>query len=142
MLPLPQQNWKHALGNQLIAEQRNYNTEQQAQYAADHIPHLNPEQQSAFNKIIEAVENKTGQTFFCMDQEEQARSMSTIPSAIFCVIKEKLFCVLVYLELLHCFLLVAALHTPASKFLSIFMNRQCVESRKILNWLISSGPQI
>ena len=69
MLPLPQ-NWEYALGNQLIAEQHNYNTEQQVQYAADRIPHLNPEQQSAFNKIIEAVENKTGKPFFCMDQEE------------------------------------------------------------------------
>ena len=64
MLPLPQQNWEHAIGNRLIAEQHNYNAEQQAQYAADRIPHLNPEQQSAFDKIIEAVENKTGQNFF------------------------------------------------------------------------------
>ncbi len=64
MLPLPQQNWEHAIGNRLIAEQRNYNQEEQAQYAADHIPRLNPEQQSAFNRIVEAVNNKTGQTFF------------------------------------------------------------------------------
>jgi len=67
MLPLPQQNWEYAIGNRLIAKQCNYNTEQQAQYAADHIPYLNLEQPSAFNKIIEAIENKTGQTFFCMD---------------------------------------------------------------------------
>ena len=64
MLPLPQQNWEHAIGNRLIAEQHNYNLEQQAQYAADHIPCLNPDQQSAFDKIVDAVENKTGQTFF------------------------------------------------------------------------------
>src|SRR6266542_2883806 len=64
MLPLPQQNCEHAIGNRLNAEQHNYNAEQQAQYAADRIPHLNPEQQSAFDKIIEAVENKTGQNFF------------------------------------------------------------------------------
>ena len=62
MLPLPQQNWEHAMGNRLIAEQRNYNQEEQMQYAEDGIPHLNPEQQSAFDKIVEAV--KTGQTFF------------------------------------------------------------------------------
>src|SRR4029077_3853350 len=33
MLPLPQQNWEHAIGNRLIAEQRSYNREQQAQYS-------------------------------------------------------------------------------------------------------------
>jgi hypothetical protein len=35
MLPLPQQNWEHAIGNWLIAEQCNYNQEEQAQYAED-----------------------------------------------------------------------------------------------------------
>lgn len=64
MLPLPQQNWEHAMGNWLIAEQCNYNQEEQMQYAEDCIPNLNPEQWSAFNKIVEAVENKTGQTYF------------------------------------------------------------------------------
>ena len=44
MLPLPQQDWEHTMGNQLIAEQRNYNQKQQAQYAEDHIPRLNPKQ--------------------------------------------------------------------------------------------------
>ncbi len=64
MLPLPQQDWENAISNQLIAEQRNYDQEQQAQYAEDCIPRLNPEQCSAFDRIFEAVENKTGQTFF------------------------------------------------------------------------------
>jgi hypothetical protein len=64
MLPLPQQDWENAMGNRLIAEQRNYDQEQQAQYAEDRIPCLNPEQRSAFDRIFEAVENKTGQTFF------------------------------------------------------------------------------
>jgi hypothetical protein len=64
MLPLPQQNWDDAMGNRLIAEQRDYNQEEQAQHAEDRIPRLNQEQQSAFDKIVEAVENKTGQTFF------------------------------------------------------------------------------
>jgi hypothetical protein len=44
MLPLPQQDWQHAIGNRLIAEQRNYNREQEAQYAEDRIPRLNLEQ--------------------------------------------------------------------------------------------------
>src|SRR6266545_5854715 len=64
MLPLPQQNWEHAIGNRLISEQRNYDQEQQAQYAQDRIPRLNPEQRSAFDRIVEAIENKTGQIFF------------------------------------------------------------------------------
>src|SRR6266705_4244413 len=86
-------------------------------------------------KLLRLLRTKMDKTFFCMNQEGQARPMSTILSAIFCMVKEKLFYVLLHLELLHCFLLVAALHTPASKFLSIFTNHQCVESRKILNWL-------
>ncbi len=64
MLPLPQQNWEHVMGNWLIAEQRNYNQEEQVRLAEDRIPLLNPEQRSAFDKIVEAIENKTGQTFF------------------------------------------------------------------------------
>ena len=52
------------MGNRLIAEQRNYNQEEQVRLAEDRIPLLNPEQRSAFDKIVEAIENKTGQTFF------------------------------------------------------------------------------
>jgi len=128
MLPLPQQNWEHALGNQLIAEQCNYNTEQQAQYAADCFYTSIQNSNQPSTKLLRLLRTKLDKPFFCMDQEKQARPMSTILSAIFCVVKEKLFCVLLYLELLHCFLLVVTLHTPALKFLSIFMNRQCVES--------------
>ena len=54
MLPLPQQNWEHTMENQLIAEQHNYNQGEQVRLAEDHIPLLNPEQRSAFDKIVEA----------------------------------------------------------------------------------------
>ncbi len=80
--------------------------------------------------------------FFYMGQEELARPMSTTLFAISCMVKGLLFFVLLHLELLHCFLLVAELHTPASKYPLIFMSRHCVESRKTLNWLLLSRPLI
>jgi hypothetical protein len=64
MLPIPQQNWEDAIGNRLIAEQRNYDQAQQTQLAEDRIPHLNADQRSAFDTILHAVQNKTGQIFF------------------------------------------------------------------------------
>ena len=64
MLPVPQQNWEDVMGNRLIAEQRNYDQEQQQQFATDRIPRLNADQRTSFDTILHAVENKTGNIFF------------------------------------------------------------------------------
>jgi len=53
---MPQQNWALEVGNCLIAEQ--------TCLANEHIPKLNEEQQKAFDEIVEAVNNKSGQIFF------------------------------------------------------------------------------
>jgi hypothetical protein len=71
-----------------------------------------------------------------MGQEVQARPMSITLCATFCAAKERLFSVSLHLELLHYFLSVAELHTPASKSQSTSMNHHYVESRKIPSWLI------
>ncbi|KAF9487372.1 hypothetical protein BDN71DRAFT_1356364, partial [Pleurotus eryngii] len=63
-MPHPQHDWAAALGNRLIAEQRNYDPLEQQQLGDEHIPHLNPDQLSAFNEICQAVNTKSGQTFF------------------------------------------------------------------------------
>ncbi|KAF8883329.1 hypothetical protein CPB84DRAFT_1628618, partial [Gymnopilus junonius] len=44
MMPQPQQDWHAVLGNRLIRDQRDYNLEEQAQIANEHLPNLNAEQ--------------------------------------------------------------------------------------------------
>jgi hypothetical protein len=50
--------------NPLIAEQKDYDPEEQANLAEQHIANLNPDQHSAFDKITSAVTNTTGEIFF------------------------------------------------------------------------------
>src|SRR5258708_19502753 len=50
--------------NSLIAEQRDYDPVEQAQLAEQHIHNLNPDQDSAFNKIMAAITSSTGEIFF------------------------------------------------------------------------------
>jgi len=50
--------------NPLIAEQRDYDPQELAALAEQHIATLNPDQRSAFDKITSAVTNKTGEIFF------------------------------------------------------------------------------
>jgi hypothetical protein len=63
MLPYPVGNWAELIGNPLIREQR-YNVDEQAALAAENIPKLNQEQHSAFDEIVKAVDEQSGQTFF------------------------------------------------------------------------------
>ena len=62
-MPLPQNDWAAAVGNRLIAEQRSYNIDEQAQLATQRIPTLNQAQRSSFDAIVSAVETQSGQTF-------------------------------------------------------------------------------
>ena len=57
-------NWLALLGNPLLWEQRSYDVEEQQQLAEDRIPTLNPEQQAAFDAIVDSVNSNTGQSFF------------------------------------------------------------------------------
>jgi hypothetical protein len=50
--------------NPLIAEQRDYEPQEQADLAEQHIANLNPDQHSAFDKITSAITNSTGEIFF------------------------------------------------------------------------------
>jgi hypothetical protein len=59
-------NWRDILHNPnpLIAEQRQYNQQEQADRAAECLASLNPNQCSAFDRIISAITEITGETFF------------------------------------------------------------------------------
>ena len=57
-------DWARRAGNPLLREQLDYDTQEQANYAQEHITRLNPGQQTAFERITSAVLNKTGETFF------------------------------------------------------------------------------
>ena len=65
-MPQVVQNWGTLLQNlnPLIAEQRDYNPQEQANLAEQQIANLNPDQHSAFNKITSAITNRTGEIFF------------------------------------------------------------------------------
>src|SRR5271163_942319 len=63
-MPLPQFDWNLAVGNRLVADQRSYDLDEQAQLATQRIPTLNVGQRAAFDAIVTAVENKSGKTFF------------------------------------------------------------------------------
>jgi hypothetical protein len=57
-------DWGVIVGNHLIQEQRQYDPEEQAVFAAECMAKLNPDQQAAFEKITSAIINNTGQLFF------------------------------------------------------------------------------
>ena len=63
-MPLPQMDWQHLVGNRLIAEQRDYDVEEEQRVADQHIPMLNQEQKHAFDQIMDAVTSQSGQCFF------------------------------------------------------------------------------
>jgi PIF1-like helicase len=63
-MPLPQLNWTEVVGNRLIAEQHFYDNDEQTGLADQCIPTFNNGQHAAFDAIVNAVETKSGQTFF------------------------------------------------------------------------------
>ena len=63
-MPLPQHNWQAVVGNRLIVEQLSYDNEEKTGLANQRIPTLNNGQCAAFDAIVNAVETKSGQTFF------------------------------------------------------------------------------
>ncbi|GLB44068.1 putative helitron helicase-like domain at N-terminus [Lyophyllum shimeji] len=63
-MPQVTQNWNERIANHLIAEQHNYDREEQAQLAAENEARLNPEQRATFDQFRQAIADKTGQIFF------------------------------------------------------------------------------
>jgi primosomal protein N' len=66
-MPLSQIDWREAVGNRLIAEQRDYDAQEQQRQADECIPMLNADQCKAFDKIMEAVDTKSGECFFFLN---------------------------------------------------------------------------
>jgi hypothetical protein len=63
-MPVSQMGWTVLLGNHLLMEQKDYDQDQQQQMADQRIPNLNPDQRSAFDQIMHAVDTHSGQCFF------------------------------------------------------------------------------
>ncbi|KAJ7934763.1 hypothetical protein B0H13DRAFT_2305538 [Mycena leptocephala] len=57
----PQRDWTTAVENPRVAEQSDYNG---ASTCDRELRAMNPEQQSAFNKVVESVEQQLGKVFF------------------------------------------------------------------------------
>ena len=75
-MPQIVENWRDILHdpNPLITEQRQYNQQEQAVLAADCIANLNPDQHSAFDRIVSAVTNATEETFFLHGPESTEKT--------------------------------------------------------------------
>jgi hypothetical protein len=58
------ENWGEILGNHLIQEQRQYDTDQQARLAEECIACLNQDQRAAYEQITAALDTRSGETFF------------------------------------------------------------------------------
>ncbi|TDL17977.1 hypothetical protein BD410DRAFT_696624, partial [Rickenella mellea] len=63
-MPLPQINWEEQVENHLIVEHLSYDCVQERNALLARLPHLNQEQASAYQRIIEAVEAQRGSLFF------------------------------------------------------------------------------
>jgi hypothetical protein len=63
-LPTPQRDWTAAGDNPLVTEQLDYNQADERAAALANFERMNPEQQDAFNRVIESVEKKLGKVFF------------------------------------------------------------------------------
>ncbi|KAJ7042292.1 PIF1-like helicase-domain-containing protein, partial [Mycena alexandri] len=63
-MPLPQTDWDAEVMNPLIAEQLNYNREEERERAERQMNDLNLEQRAAFDKIIESARQRSGKTYF------------------------------------------------------------------------------
>jgi hypothetical protein len=63
-MPAPQRDWSTAVENPLIAEQLDYDPAEQRARAQENFDRMNPEQQHAFNCVVESVEQKLRKVFF------------------------------------------------------------------------------
>ena len=50
----PQDNWESIMGNHLIAEQREFNPQEQQQLAEEQILNLNQEKKAAFDTVVDS----------------------------------------------------------------------------------------
>jgi hypothetical protein len=63
-MPLPQIDWDAEVVNPLIADQLNYDCDEQRELAEWQMALLNLEQQAAFDKIVASVRERSGKTYF------------------------------------------------------------------------------
>ncbi|KIK37585.1 hypothetical protein CY34DRAFT_92477, partial [Suillus luteus UH-Slu-Lm8-n1] len=63
-MPSPQHDWNSQAENGFIAEQLNYDQNQELQLAVERCSQLNLEQAAAYNCILESVEQNCGKIFF------------------------------------------------------------------------------
>lgn len=63
-MPTPQHTWNLAYENPLITEQLNYNIDDERTLAEGNISRFNDDQQGAFNRIMDSINNSLGEVFF------------------------------------------------------------------------------
>lgn len=63
-MPTPQNDWERRGENHLIAEQLQYQPQDQLVLAEEHLHRLNDEQRVAYDHIMDSIENQRGKLFF------------------------------------------------------------------------------
>lgn len=63
-MPIPEGNWNLLFGNRLIAEQQNYNRQQEQELAVEDVNKMNVGQKHAFDSIIDSVIHQRKKLFF------------------------------------------------------------------------------
>ena len=63
-MPRPVQDWNQVLGNHLIAEQQDYDVDEQIQLAVTRVTTMNADQKKVLNAVVDSVSDKKGTTFF------------------------------------------------------------------------------
>ncbi len=74
-------DWDHVDENRFLSEQLAYNTTNELTLANKSYSHLNAEQQSAYQSVLEAVQAQSGQTFFL---NSPARTGKTFVYQVLC----------------------------------------------------------
>jgi hypothetical protein len=132
-MPELQRDWTVAVENPLVAEQLDYDPAEQRARATDNFDRMNDEQQFAFNRIIESVEQKQGKVFSSVVQVARGRHLSITPSHITSAANPASFYVLPPRELQLCSLLEDTPLTPFSRFplMASAMSRHALFPRKV-----------
>ncbi|KAI0750070.1 PIF1-like helicase-domain-containing protein, partial [Daedaleopsis nitida] len=62
-MPLPLHDWEADVENPLIAEQLNYDIDEERRLSAVYVPQLNDDQRHAFDRIVDSAVNNKGETY-------------------------------------------------------------------------------
>ena len=125
-MPATLGGWERTAGNALIADKLQWNRTDEAALAREWILQLNTEPKTAFNIIINGIEQVQPEVFFYKDLLELEKHICIKLFSTIDRHKVKLFYVVHLQQLLLYFCLADGLRTPVSRFLLLLQILQHV----------------